>query len=402
MGETVIRKLSFLSALLMLASFSFAAAPAGEVGPGVPAFMVRPGYKVTLAADHLGEARFLEFGDGDTLYLSQPLNGKILCLRDLDANGQYKTITTFVSHRPTVHGMQWYKGWLWFTQSGSIHKVQPKPDGTAGPIQDINTGELPQRGGHWWRSILVDDDGFYTSIGDVSNANDDYQLTDDIVSQREKIWHFILDGSGKKLFCTGIRNTEKLLHRPGTNEVWGCDHGSDNFGASLGEHHNGIEQPVTDWCPPDELNHYVQDGFYGHPFITGYGVPRYEYLKRKDILELAAKNIPPAWCNAPHWANDGWTFLKQNKLTGQAGDAIIAFHGSWNSAKKVGYCIQRIEFDPVTGKPCGSITLVSTLTPDGSHDLARPVDCAEAPDGSVLFSTDSSKQIYRLARVEKR
>ena len=38
----------------------------------------------------------------------------------------------------------------------------------------------------------VDDDGFYTSIGDDGNTNDH---TDD---DREKIWHYSLDGSGKK------------------------------------------------------------------------------------------------------------------------------------------------------------------------------------------------------------
>ena len=82
------------------------------------------------------------------------------------------------------------------------------------------------------------------------------------------------------------------------------------------------------------------------------------------------------------------------------GDAIIAFHGSWNSTKRVGYCIQRIEFDPVTGLPCGTTTLVSALVGDaGDHFVARPADCIEAPDGSVLFSADDTTQVYRLTRV---
>jgi glucose/arabinose dehydrogenase len=375
-------------------------APKGEVGPGVPEFTVRPGYKVTLVAGNLGEARFIEFGDdANTLFVSQPGKGKILCLRDPDADGKYKTITTFVSNIPTNHGMQWRKGVLWFTQSGSIHTARStKNDGVADDVQDIDCGELPQGGGHWYRPILVDDDGFYTAIGDDGNIND--HTKDD----REKIWHYNLDGTGKKLFCSGIRNTEKLLYRPGTKEVWGCDHGSDNFGGKFGEHHEGghrdsKNQPITDLFPPDKFNHYVQDGFYGHPFILPFHIPRPEYADRPDILELAAKTIPPAWNNGAHWANNGWCFTKQTKLTGQIGDAIIAFHGSWNSSKKVGYCIQRIEFDPVTGNPCGTTTLVSLLSPDGSDVLGRPVDCAEAPDGSMLFSDDSGRRIYRLTRL---
>jgi glucose/arabinose dehydrogenase len=398
MKPQTLRVVTILLCCLAFVPAAFAAnAPAGETGPGVPAFKVRPGYKVTLVADHLGEARFLQLGPDNELYVVQPNHGKILCLKNPDQNGIYKTVTTFVKTESGAkpHGVQWFKGWLWFSESGSIHKARStKNDGVADEVQDIDCGEMPEGGGHWYRSLLVDDDGFYTSIGDDSNASD--HTGDD----REKIWHFNLDGTGKKLFCSGIRNTEKLLYRPGTKEVWGCDHGSDNFGGLLGEH-PGM-QPVTDLNPPDEFNHYVQDGFYGHPFIVGNKMPRMEYANRPDILELAAKTIPPAWCNGAHWANCGWCFTQQDKLTGQVGDAIIAFHGSWNSSRKVGYCIQRIEFDPVTGNPCGSTTLVSALVGDAAdHYLARFVDCIEAPDGSVLFSADDKNQVYRLTKASK-
>ena len=207
------------------------------------------------------------------------------------------------------------------------------------------------------------------------------------------MWRFNLDGTGKRLFCSGIRNTEKLRYRPGTTEVWGCDHGSDNWGG------DNFGQAATDLNPPDEFNHYVQDGFYGHPFVVGNRVPRQEYANRPDIKDLIARTIPPAWCNGAHWANCGWTFVTNPALTGQAGDAVVCFHGSWNSRQKVGYCVQRIEFDPVSGKPCGTIPLVSLLAPDGKTVLGRPVDCAQAADGSLLFSDDQNRRVYRLAKV---
>jgi glucose/arabinose dehydrogenase len=396
----MIKKLAVVLIVFLQASLALGVdLPAGDVGPGVPNFKVRPGYKITLAAEHFGQARMIEPGPDGEIYVSQPGPGRIVCLRNPDADGVYKTVTTFVKvpSESKVHGLQWYKGWLWFTESGSIHKARStKNNGVADDIQDIDCGELPEGGGHWYRSILVDDDGFYTSIGDDSNDSD--HTGDD----REKIWHFNLDGTGKKLFCSGLRNTEKLRYRPGTTEVWGCDHGSDNFGAEYGEHKDGEKQPITDLNPPDEFNHYIQDGFYGHPFIVGNNVPRPDWAKKRpDIVTLAAKSIPPAWCNGAHWANCGWCFTTQPKLTGQAGDAIIAFHGSWNSSRKVGYCIQRIEFDPVTHLPCGSMTLVSALVGDpGDHFLARFVDCTEMPDGSVLFSADDKNQIYRIAKVD--
>ena len=290
---------------------------------------------------------------------------------------------------PSVHGLCWADGWLWFTQSGSVHKAKLGDDGKAVDEQTIDTGPLPEGGGHWYRSILVDPDGFYTSIGDDQNIgqhdNDD----------RCRIWHFNLDGTGKKLFCGGIRNTEKLRHRPGTDEVWGCDHGSDNWGGT------NFGQAATDLNPPDEFNHYVQDGFYGHPYVTGNRVPRQEYANRPDIKELVEKTIPPAWCNGAHWANNGWTFTSTDALTGQVGDAIVCFHGSWNSRKKVGYCVQRLEFDPMTNQPCGTMPLVSLLDPDGKTVLGRPVDCVAMGDGSLLFSDDQNRRVYRLAKTGK-
>lgn len=365
--------------------------PQGERGEGVPEFWVRPGYRVTVAADNLREARFMELGEDGTVYLSQPGAGTITALRDENKDGVYEQSTLFISGKKTVHGMCFKDGWLWFTTSGAIYKARPSADGNPPEVETVvPEGQLPMGGGHWWRSILVGDDGFYTSIGDSGNA------TDEMRSERQKIWQFDLDGRNKRLFASGIRNTEKLRFRPGTAEVWGADHGSDNFGQRLGERQGN--QPVTDLNPPDEFNHYIQNGFYGHPFITGNRMPRLEFASRPDILQLAMRTIPPEWTNGAHWANNGWIFLAQNKLTGQAGDVLIAFHGSWNASVKAGYCIQQLAFDPVTGRPWGSKPIVITLSRQGDV-LARPVDCLEMPDGSVLFSSDSPPGIYRLSKI---
>lgn len=383
-----------LATVWMLTAGIARAAPQDATGPGVPAFEVRPGYRVTLAADHLIEPRFMVFGPDGTLYLSEPRGNRIMALRDANHDGVYEENerTEFVANQPTVHGVQWFKDRLWFTTSDGVHTARDtNGDGKADEIKTI-LGDLPS-GGHWWRSILVDDNGFYTSIGDIGN------ITDQTKTDREKIWHYDLNGGHKTLFVSGIRNTEKLQYRPGTTEVWGCDHGSDNFGRKFGER-PGRNQPITNLNPPDEFNHYVEGHFYGHPFITGLNMPRPEYADRPDILELADKDTPPAWCFPAHWAPDGWTFLDKTTALGNRGDAFIAFHGSWNRVPRGGYCIVRLLFDPVTQQPYGSLKIVSCVTKDDKV-LARPVDCCEAPDGSILFSCDSTGKIYRISAEEK-
>src|SRR5690606_31820323 len=152
---------------------------------------------------------------------------------------------------------------------------------------------------------------------------------------------------GKMQFCTGLRNTEKLRFRPGTAEIWGCDHGSDWFGRTYGDKEGN--QPITDLNPPEELNHLVEGAFYGHPFLVGNRVPRPEFADREDINALAAKTTPPAWPFGAHWAPNGFTFLENDYFPQHQGDMFVAFHGSWNSQTRRGYCMERVLFDNATG-----------------------------------------------------
>jgi glucose/arabinose dehydrogenase len=77
----------------------------------------------------------------------------------------------------------------------------------------------------------------------------------------------------------------------------------------------------------------------------------------------------------------------------------VACRGSWNSSVRVGYRIERVLFDDVTGKPYGSLRIVNTLNVEGTNYLARPVDCVEAPDGTVLFSSDVTNRIFRISYI---
>ena len=297
-----------------------------------------------------------------------------------------------VSGESELHGIQFKDGWVWYSARGAIKKARDTDgDGRADERVTVISG-LPSGGGHSFRSVLVTGDAIYTSIGDSSNA------TDETNTERQKIWRFNPDGSGKTLFASGIRNTEKLRMRPGTNEIYGADHGSDGWGAPLGEG-NGV-QPFTDVIPPDEFNRYSAGGFYGHPFLIGDRIPRFEYINRPDIVALAQSTTIPTWKFGAHWAPNGWTFISQ-RLNGRGfgrGDAICALHGSWNSSVRVGYRIERLMFDPALGTIMGAQPLV-LLARDGQV-LGRPVDVAEDPSGDgVVFSDDGTGRLYRVRAV---
>ena len=368
-------------------------------GAAVPdGIWVRPGYELTVAVDAVQAPRFLEPGPGDTLFVSVPSQGAIFLCRDTDGDGRYEKGTLFVQGKDPktiLQGMQYHDGWLWFAQLNSISKARDTDgDGRADEdVQVIGPDRLPtgKDGGHMWRALLIHKGRIYTHVGDQTNATDEPIEA----SERKKIWSFALDGSDKKLFASGVRNTEKLAVRPGTDEIWGVDHDLDMIGWKMeGDRKNG--QPLTDHNPPAELNHYVEGGFYGHPWIVGKNQPNLNFLDNTNLIKYASMTVIPEWTMPAHCAANALIFYSGTKIPNAHGDVFVAQHGSWNATQKVGYCLSRILFED--GHPYGEQKMVSFLK-DGTEVKGRPIDCAQAPDGSIFISDDTANKIYRLRYV---
>ncbi len=353
-----------------------------------PGIWVRGGFKLEVVAE-VKAARFLQLDDKGTLYVSLPTKGEIKSCMDKNKDGYYETVKTYTSNHQKVHSMQWKDGWLWFAETGRIYKSRDKNgDGVSDEeIEVVKAGQIPSGGGHWWRPVLIHNNRIYTAIGCSGN------ITDETNTERLKIYSFNMSGGDKKLFCGGLRNTEKLVVRPGTGEIWGMDHGSDWFGRVM-EKKESQGQPITDLNPPCEMNKYVPGGFYGHPYITGNRVPRYEYMDRPDIVKWAKKTIVPEWTTGAHWAPNAMCFYDGKQFPRSIwGDAFVAYHGSWNRSEPGGYAVTRVLFDK--GKPFGELKYVSFLK--GKDDIkGRPVDVMTTPDGSLLISDDWGGKVYKL------
>lgn len=357
---------------------------------------VRKGFKLTVVQSDIKSPRMMQLDTtNNILYVSLPNKGEVKACQDKDGDGYYETVTTFLEGHKTVHGMCFYEGWLWFAETGSILKARDtNGDGVADEKETIiKEGDLPKGGGHWWRPVLIHNNRIYTAIGCSGN------ITEEVDSERLKIFSFALDGSDKKEFSDGLRNTEKLVVRPETDEIWGMDHGSDWFGRVMEETDKRNGQPITDMNPAGEMNHYEEGKFYGHPYITGNRLPRYEYMDRRDIVEWAAKTTVPAWLTGAHWAPNAMEFYTGSQFPAvYVGDAFVAFHGSWNSSERSGYCVSRVLFDD--GKPYGELKYVDFLDKEGKV-IGRPVDVENTADGALLISDDYGDKIYRLEYIEE-
>lgn len=367
----------------------------------VPAgIWVRPGFKLTVAEGSIKTPRFMEFDPKGTLYVSVPKDGKIFACQDKDGDGTYEAVAPFLEGhegKNILQAMQWHDGWLWFAEVSAIYKCRDTDgDGKADEkVKVIGEDKLPiTGGGHRWRALLIHKNRIYTHVGDQTNATDE-PIEE---GERKKIWTFALDGSDKKLFATGVRNTEKFAIRPGTEEIWGVDHDIDELGTPFEGKEKKFGQAITDHNPPAELNKYVEGGFYGHPYILGKNMPNLNFLDRKDIAELASKTIIPEWTMAAHCSGNGMIFYNGDQIPNGKGDAFVAMRGSWNATRKTGYSLNRILFE--NGKPYGEQKMVNFLA-GGSVVVGRPADCVQAPDGSILISDDTGNKIYRLSHAGK-
>jgi len=365
----------------------FAAVPEG--------IWVRPGYELTVAVDPIQGGRFMELGPDGALFISVPGQGKIYMCKDTDGDGFYEKGVTFLEGKKPgqiLQGMQFHDGWLYFAQLNSISKARDtNGDGKMDEeVQVIGPDLLPtgKNGGHMWRALLIHNGRIYTHVGDETNATD--EPVD--ATERKKIWSFALDGSDKKLFSSGVRNTEKFAIRPGTDEIWGCDHDIDTMASKL-ETEKKYGQPFTDHNPPAELNHYVEGGFYGHPWILGKNQPNLNFLDNTNLAKYASMTVLPEWTMPAHCSANALIFYTGTKIPNAQGDVFVAAHGSWNATQKVGYCLSHILFE--NGHPYGELKMVNFLA-NGTDVKGRPVDCLQAPDGSILISDDFGNKVYRL------
>lgn len=402
LGPSVSARPGFAPALVLgLVAATILSATSAAEAAGVPdGVWVRDGYALTVATEAIKAPRFLAVGPDGTLFVSVPKDGRIVACRDRDGDGAYESQVNFVEGRDPnsiLQGMQWHDGWLWFAQLNVISKGRDtNGDGKADEVvQVLGTNQLSTgaRGGHMWRALMIHKDRIYTHVGDQSNATDEPIEA----SERKKIWSFALDGSDKKLFASGLRNTEKFAVRPGTDEIWGVDHDIDMFAWKMeGDRKNG--QPITDHNPPAELNHYVEGGFYGHPWLVGKNQPNLNMLSHPKLIEYASKAIIPEWLLPAHCSANSLLFYSGDKIPQAHGDAFVAQKGGWNSSAKVGYCLSRILFE--NGHPYGELKVVNFLK-NGTEVLGRPTDCVQAPDGSILFSDDTGNKVYRLRYAGK-
>ena len=142
----------------------------------------------------------------------------------------------------------------------------------------------------------------------------------------------------------------------------------------------------------EEINILSDGGDYGWPYCYGDRVPNPEY----HDAARCARTIPPALGMQAHSAPLGITFLDRATAfpSDYRGDALVAFHGSWNRSVPTGAKVVRVRIR--NDKPVSVEDFITGWQPASGSRWGRPVDVLVASDGSVLVSYDSGGAIYRV------
>ena len=339
------------------------------------------GFEITEFA-RVGGARFMALGPDGSVYVSRPTAGEVIRLVDADGNGEAESQAVAVSGLNRPHGLAFHGGYLYIANTDGVSRVRIGADGqTAGSAERVNS--YSGGGGHWSRSIAFGaDSAMYVAIGSTCN------ICVEKSPQRAAVMRFDENGANGRVFASGLRNAVGIAMNPATKQIWVTQNERDNL------------EPDHEDLPPEEINILQDGGDYGWPYCYGNRVPSPD----PDFNEPArcARTIPPALEMQAHSAPLGITFLDRATVLPPEwrGDALVAFHGSWNRSTPTGAKVVRVRVRD--GKPVSYEDFITGWQGPNGRRWGRPADVMVYRDGSLLISDDAAGAIYRVTRAAGR
>lgn len=346
-----------------------------------------PGYAVSEYAGGFDNPRLIRVAPNGDLFVAESNPGRVKVIRGRRPDGLAQTVSTFATGLNRPFGIAFYPlgpnpDWVYVGNTDSIVRFPY----TAGDLEARGAaetivkgvpagGNLPG-GGHWSRDIAFAPDGkkMYIGVGSFSNVDD----PDEKPAEKERavILEFNPDGTGRRIYATGVRNAVGLAFHPKTGKLWVSVNERDDLGDNL---------------VPDYITHIEDGGFYGWPWFYMGGTQDPRHAGKHP--ELKDKVITPDVLVQPHSAS--------LQLVFHEGSAFAAEHGSWNRNLRTGYKVIRVPFK-ADGTAVGSYEdFLTGFVTDEGYSWGRPVGIAVAKDGALLVSDDGSNTIWRVAKSVK-
>ncbi|GHA63581.1 PQQ-dependent sugar dehydrogenase [Pontibacter akesuensis] len=308
---------------------------------------------------------------------------RITLLRDTDKDGRPEVRETFLDGLNQPLGMLVLDGKFYVANTDGLWRYPYQNGQTKISAKGEKLLDLPAGGynNHWTRNIIARPDGskIYVAVGSASDHGEHGMEHEE---RRANILEVNPNGTGARVFASGLRNPVGMDWAPNTNTLWTAVNERDDLGDEL---------------VPDYLTSVQEGGFYGWPYFY--------FGQNEDpswANKMPAKVQQPLVPDVPlvsHSASLGLAFYDQEAFPQKYHNgAFIGQHGSWRRSELVGYRIVFVPFE--NGKPSGPpedfLTGFFADKADGKV-YGRPVGITVLPDGSMLVADDTSNTIWRVS-----
>lgn len=370
--------------------------PAGKT-PVAPA-----GFTVTKFADSLDNPRWIYVAPNGDIFVAESntphstlekITGqkrsadRITLFRDANNDGVAEIRSVYLKGLNKPFGMLVLNNSFYVANTGNVMQFPYNAAANAINIKDKGKEiiKLPSGPRHWTRNIIANEAGskIYIAVGSSSNVAENGI---DKETRRADILEVNPDGTGERVYASGLRNPVGMDWAPRTNMLWTAVNERDELGDNL---------------VPDYLTSVKEGGFYGWPY-SYYGQHVDPRMKDKLDNQLVSKAIVPDVALGNHTASLGLAFYKAKSFPANyQGGAFIGQHGSWNSSVFTGYKVVYIPFS--NGKPSGKMQdfLTGFIADESKKEVyGRPVGVAVLKDGSLLVADDAGNCLWRVAATK--
>ncbi|WP_443938249.1 PQQ-dependent sugar dehydrogenase [Pedobacter sp. MW01-1-1] len=307
----------------------------------------------------------------------------IVLYRDADKDGKAETISTFLTGLNQPYGMAIINSNFYVANTDGLWMFPYKNGDTKIVGKGKKILSLPAGGynNHWTRNILTNKDKskIYISVGSGSNVGENGMEHE---VRRANILEINPDGTGEKIYASGLRNPVGMDWAPVTNVLWTAVNERDGLGDNL---------------VPDYITGVKEGGFYGWPYAYfGHNEdPRLKGVKPEMVQKTLVPDVPLG----SHTASLGLAFYTASIFPEKYhGGAFIGQHGSWNRSSLTGYKVTFVPFKD--GKPIGKMEDFLTgfiANAEKGEVYGRPVGVTQSPDGALLVADDVSGIVWRVA-----
>lgn len=343
------------------------------------------GFVVTKFADKLDSPRWTYIAPNGDIFVAESATRKsadrITLLRDVNKDGTPEMREIFLEKLNKPFGMLVLNGYFYVANTNGLYRYPYKDGETKITSKGEKIVDLPAGGynNHWTRNLLANASGskIYISVGSASNVAD-HGIDEE--KRRANILEINPDGSGERIYASGLRNPVGMDWAPGSNVLWTAVNERDKLGDDL---------------VPDYITGVKEGGFYGWPYA--YFGQNEDPRRKGERPDLVAKTIVPDVPVGSHTAALGLVFYNKTKFPAKYHNgAFVGLHGSWNRSKLSGYKVVFVPFQ--NGKPSGKPEDFLTGFMESEKKVyGRPVGVTVMNDGSLLVNDDSGNVIWRVS-----